>query len=100
VGTTILNRFEPGTTLLAMADSTRPSSSGTTPAGPEGPTPLDAPLPDPGAIASGTGDSSFVPFVALLALLALVAPASMRRLREAPDFRAPTPFVCALERPG
>jgi hypothetical protein len=46
------------------------------------------------------GDSLFVPFVALLALLALVAPASIRRLREAPDFRASIPFVCALERPG
>jgi hypothetical protein len=69
----------------------------------KGPAPLDVPLPtpkSPEAIAPGSGDAFFVPFVALLALLALVAPASMRRLREVPDFRAPTPFVCALERPG
>jgi hypothetical protein len=67
------------------------------------PAPLD-PSPSapesPGAIASGLGGSFFVPFVALLALLALVAAAALRRLTEAPDFRAPTPFVCALERPG
>jgi hypothetical protein len=92
----------PERTLLAAAGSTRPSSSGTTlgHGGPPGPAPLDAPLPAPGAIAPGMGESSFVPFAGLLALLALVAPASMRRLREAADFRAPIPFVCALERPG
>jgi hypothetical protein len=76
-------------------DAASPDSSG--------PAPLDVPLPAPrlpGAIAPGSGDAFFVPFAALLALLALVAPASMRRLREAPDFRAATPFVCALERPG
>lgn len=88
----------------------RPAASGGTGAnaaaastGPSGSAPVDVPLPapaPPGAIAPGSGDAFFVPFVALLALLALVAPASMRRLREAPDFRAPTPFVCALERPG
>lgn len=60
-------------------------------------------LPLPGsslAGASGWGGSSFVPIAALLALLALVVPAIIRRLREAPDLRAPTLFVCALERPG
>jgi hypothetical protein len=61
--------------------------------------PLPAPAP-PAAITSGSGDTFFVPFAALLALLALVAMASMRRLWEAPEFRAPNPFVCALERPG
>jgi hypothetical protein len=67
------------------------------------PAPRNVPLPvptSPEAIAPGSGNVLFVPFVALLALLALVAPASLRRLWEAPDFRAPTPFVCALERPG
>jgi len=67
------------------------------------PTPLDGPLPLPGpsgAAAPGPGGSFFSPIVALLALLALAAPAVHRRLWEVPDFRAPTPFVCALERPG
>lgn|GEM_PF-3124931 len=50
--------------------------------------------------ASGSGATFFVPIVALLALLALALPAILRRLREPPDFPAPTPFVCALERPG
>lgn len=86
-----------GETLPATAGETGARSGGT---GPHGPVPLDVPSPPPGAIAPASGDSLFVPFVALLALLALVAPASMRRLGEAPDFRASTPFVCALERPG
>jgi len=50
--------------------------------------------------ASGSGATFFVPIAALLALLALASPAILRRLRELPDFPAPTPFVCALERPG
>jgi hypothetical protein len=67
------------------------------------PAPADVPLPAPGSPATAVADSggtSFVPIVALLALLALVAPAATRRLGKAPDFRAPSPFVCALERPG
>jgi hypothetical protein len=62
-----------------------------------------APIPEsPGSAAPGPGSngSFFVPLAALLALLALVAPATFRRLREVPDLPAPTPFVCALERPG
>jgi hypothetical protein len=61
------------------------------------------PLPAPESPATAVADSggpTFVPIVALLALLALVAPAATRRLGGAPDFRAPTQFVCALERPG
>ena len=58
-----------------------------------------APSRSPGAV-PGSGGSIFVPLAALLALLALVAPASFRRLGEVPAFRPPTPFVCALERPG
>jgi hypothetical protein len=66
------------------------------PPGGDGP----APLPDlPQLIASGAS-SSFAQSAALLALLALAAPAILRWLREVPGFRAPTPFVCALERPG
>jgi hypothetical protein len=62
-----------------------------------------APIPEsPGSAAPGLGSSGsfFVPIAALLALLALVAPATFRRLREVPNLPAPTPFVCALERPG
>lgn len=65
--------------------------------------PSDFPLPVPGSPASAVADSggtSFVPIVALLALLALAAPATLRRIGKAPGFRAPNPFVCALERPG
>jgi hypothetical protein len=68
-----------------------------------GATPLNVPLPTPESPATAVADSggtSFVPIVALLALLALVAPAATRRLGKAPDFRVPTPFTCALERPG
>jgi hypothetical protein len=57
-------------------------------------------VPDAPAALAGSSSSFFIPLVALLALLALVAPAIHRRLRAAPDLRAPTPFVCALERPG
>jgi hypothetical protein len=65
--------------------------------------PWDVPLPapgSPGAIAPGSGGPIFVPIAALLALLALAALAILRRLGEVPGFRPPTPFVCALERPG
>jgi MYXO-CTERM domain-containing protein len=62
---------------------------------------LPPPAPQSPATAGGSsGGSSFVPVVALLALLALVAPTARRRLGEVAAFRAPTPFVCALERPG
>jgi hypothetical protein len=67
------------------------------------PTPLDVPLPTPESPATAVADSggpSFVPIVALLALLALVAPTAIRRLGKVADFRAPIPFVCALECPG
>jgi hypothetical protein len=67
------------------------------------PTPSDVPSPapgSPGAVASGSGGPIFVPIAALLALLALAVPAALRRLGEAPEFRPPTPFALALERPG
>lgn len=74
----------------------QPAETGSPPSDP-GPTPL----PDlPQVIASGASSSFVPPIAALLALLALAAPAILRRLGEAPDFRAPAPFVCALERPG
>jgi X-X-X-Leu-X-X-Gly heptad repeat protein len=64
--------------------------------------PAEAPAHAPGSTqaAAGSPATTFIPFVALLALLALAAPAIGRRLGEAPRFRAPVPFVCALERPG
>lgn len=94
--------------LGALARSPAPPANaiGVSPGGagerPEGLAPLDGndPMPSPGApegAVSGLGGSSLVPIVALLAL---AAPAIFRRLGEGPDFRAPIPFVCALERPG
>ena len=62
-----------------------------------------APLPTPPGTSSsggGIGGSFFIPLAALMALVALSAPATKRRLREAAALPAPTPFVCALERPG
>jgi hypothetical protein len=67
------------------------------------PAPSDIPLPTPESPANAIPDSvgpSFVPIAALLALLALAAPAARRRLGRALDLHVPTPFVCALERPG
>ena len=49
-------------------------------------------------VASAAPSSSLS--LALMALVGLSAPAIMRRLREAAALPAPTPFVCALERPG
>jgi hypothetical protein len=95
-----------GRYLEGLASSTVASAArgGSDPAGHlNDPAPLDGPVPLPGAPAaavSSSGDAFFVPIAALLALLALVAPAIFRRLREVPNFPAPTPFVCALERPG
>ncbi|HEU4944524.1 MAG TPA: hypothetical protein VFT10_05115 [Solirubrobacterales bacterium] len=68
-----------------------------------GSAPANIPLPTPAPPANAVADSGgsiFVPIVALLALLALVAPTAQRRLGRAADFRLPTLFVCALERPG
>jgi MYXO-CTERM domain-containing protein len=56
--------------------------------------------PSPAIAVGDAGGPSSVPAVALLALLALAAPAARRRLGEVAAFRPPTPFVCALERPG
>jgi hypothetical protein len=67
------------------------------------PAPSDFPLPVPESPVTAVADSggtSFVPIVALLALLALAAPAASRRFGKALEFHAPTPFICALERPG
>lgn len=61
------------------------------------PTPLPS---SPQGEVSGAGGFSFVPIAGLLALLALAAPTIFRRLGELAGFPAPTPFVCALERPG
>lgn len=86
---------------LANTDA---ASGATSIDGRAGPTPSDAfpptPPESPATAAAGSGNTPFLPIVALLALLALVAPAATRRLGKAPDFRAPTPFTCALERPG
>jgi outer membrane biosynthesis protein TonB len=62
--------------------------------------PIPIPGPPGAAIAPGSTSPSFVPLAALLALLALVAPVILRRFGKVSGFRLPTPFVCALERPG
>lgn len=88
---------------VAAADTAGASSGGGWGAESSAPLSGNHPLPHQGssqAAASGLGGSSFVPIVALLALLALAVPAIFRRLREMPDFAAPIPYVCALERPG
>lgn len=68
-----------------------------TPRDGEGPHPSPE---SPQDAASAVSSPSSAPVVALLALLALAAPAIFRRLREVPDARAQTRFVCALECPG
>lgn len=69
--------------------------------GDSAPPDLPPPAPQSPAIAVGDADGpSSVTVVALLALLALAAPAARRRLGEVAAFPPPTPFVCALERPG
>lgn len=86
------------------ADGVSPSAASGVSANPnplDGDDPLPPPLDLSQAAAPGLGGSpSFVPVAGLLALLALAAPATFRRLREMSAFAAPTPFVCALERPG
>lgn len=82
-------------TIFTPAAGSIPHFNG--PVSPSGPGPLGSMT---GLTTSGSGASFFVPIAALLALLALASPAILRRLRELPDFPAPTPFVCALERPG
>jgi hypothetical protein len=81
----------------ATAADLGPSASGH-----PSPSPADSPMQpsDSPAIGAGSGGSLFVPLAALLALLALAAPATFRRRMEVPELPAPTPFVCALERPG
>jgi hypothetical protein len=69
------------------------------------PRPAAPPSPDRPAsghlgAGSGAGGSIFIPLLGVLALLALVAPRGYRRRTAVRDFPVPTPFVCALERPG
>lgn len=103
-----LSLFAPGPSAdLFSALPTRPRYGSPIASGrhPGGAAPIERDRPNPAShsalsVGSGAGASFFVPIAALLALLALAAPAILRRFREAPGCRAPTPFVCALERPG
>jgi hypothetical protein len=52
------------------------------------------------ASASSSSGAPSAPVLALLVLLVLAAPSLSRFFRTAPVFLRPTPFVCALERPG
>jgi hypothetical protein len=58
--------------------------------------------PSPAGTTAGAGSSGGAPFapIGLLLLLALTTPSLYRFLRTAPAFLRPTPFICALERPG
>lgn len=95
-----LRHWEIGLSPSVAADMTFAGSSDERSGSPARPD-LPPPAPhSPATAVGGSGGPSFVPVVALLALLALVAPTARRRLGEVADFRAPTPFVCALERPG
>jgi hypothetical protein len=65
------------------------------------PSPRKAPAPTAGgAAAAPFGGSISSSFLALLVLAALTAPMLLRRLTGLPGLLRPTPFVCALERPG
>jgi hypothetical protein len=58
--------------------------------------------PSPAGATAGAGSSGSAPFapIGLLLLLALAGPSLSRFLRTVPAFLRPTPFICALERPG
>ena len=58
--------------------------------------------PSPAGTTAGAGSSGSAPFapIGLLVLLALATPSLSRFLRTVPAFLRPTPFICALERPG
>jgi hypothetical protein len=58
--------------------------------------------PSPVGTTAGAGSSGSAPFapIGLLLLLALATPSLSRFLRTVPAFLRPTPFICALERPG
>ena len=90
---------------LASTATNFVSASAVPPAEP-GNGPQDSPsiplpsAPGPAFSPGAAGGWFFIPLAALMALVGLSAPAIMRRLREAAALPAPTPFVCALERPG
>jgi hypothetical protein len=52
------------------------------------------------ATGAAAAASLFIPLVALLVLLALAAPKLLRRFDATPAILRPTPFACALDRPG
>jgi hypothetical protein len=80
-----------------QAGAARAASAG----GLAGPTSLALPQSGHLGVGSGAGGSTiFIPLLGVLALLALAAPRGYRRRRAVRDFPVPTPFVCALERPG
>ena len=86
-----------GTTFVSASD-VPPAEPGN---GPQHSPSIPLPsAPGPAFSPGAAGGWFFIPLAALMALVGLSAPAIMRRLREAAAFPAPTPFVCALERPG
>jgi hypothetical protein len=86
----------PATTDVDQAPAVRAAWAG-------GPTAPFAPERSPSAhsqAGSGVGGSSFIPLLGVLALLALAAPRGYRRCMAVRDLPVPTPFACALDRPG
>jgi hypothetical protein len=91
-GDALLPGSTPGLNVGTGADRGSPTPT---------PSPPDGPRDAPGSFGAGPSGGSFSPpIAALLALLALVVPAIRRRPWEVPTLPAPTPFACALERPG
>jgi hypothetical protein len=74
---------------LARGEGNAPAAGGSAP-------------PSPAGTAAGAGSSGSAPFapIGLLLLLSLATPSLSRFLRTVPAFLRPTPFICALERPG
>ncbi len=90
-------------TLWHQATSSQPTFAAP-PARGEGDAPgaEGAAPPSPAGTTAGAGSSGSAPFapIGLLLLLALATPSLSRFLRTVPAFLRPTPFICALERPG
>jgi hypothetical protein len=76
----------------SSSDAQRSSLGGNGPPSPSSPV--------AGAGASAASGLSTAPVLALLVLFVLAAPSLSRFLRTVPAFLRPTPFICALERPG
>ena len=99
-GSFLSTPLSPLTSSTTNALSARAAPPATPGNGPEDSPSTPLPAPGPAFSTGGVGGWFFVPLAALMALVGLSAPAILRRLRESAALPSPTPFVCALERPG